>query len=248
MEASDGTAKARRVWDRAAPSYDRQIAFPERFWFAGGREWLGARVEGRVLDVGVGTGRNLPYYPKAPTPPVTGSRTGTTPGSVTATGTETGMGTPTAVGPGLGTVTGVDVSPGMLAVARRRAGDLGLEVELREADAARLPFVDGSFDTVVCALSLCAIADPRAAVAEMWRVLAPGGRLLLFDHVVSTWPPVHAVQWLVERFSIPAAGEHFTRRQLPLVRAAGFQVVETVRRRAGTIELVHAIRPANVQQ
>ncbi|MEV4279165.1 class I SAM-dependent methyltransferase [Actinoplanes xinjiangensis] len=207
MEASEGAMKARQVWDRAAPGYDRQIAFLERFWFSGGREWLGTRAEGRVLDVGVGTGRNLPYLAAAPV------------------------------------VSGVDVSPAMLAIARQRAADLGRPADLREADAARLPFADGSFDTVVSALSLCAIADPRAAIAEMWRVLAPGGRLLLFDHVASTWPPVYAVQWLIERISIPGAGEHFTRRQLPLVRAAGFEIVTTVRRKAGTIELVHAIRP-----
>ncbi|MEU4164230.1 methyltransferase domain-containing protein [Actinoplanes sp. NPDC026670] len=199
--------KARRVWDKAASSYDRQIALPERFWFGGGREWLGARVEGRVLDVGVGTGRNLPHFPASVT------------------------------------VTGVDVSPGMLAVARQRATDLGRSVDLQVADAARLPFADGSFDTVVCALSLCAIADPQTTVSEMWRVLTSDGRLLLFDHVASTWPPIYALQWLVERLSIPSAGEHFTRRQLPLVRAAGFTVTETVRRKAGTIELVDARKP-----
>jgi ubiquinone/menaquinone biosynthesis C-methylase UbiE len=214
VEASEGAVKARQVWDRAAPSYDRQIALPERFWFNGGREWLGARAEGRVLDVGVGTARNLPFLP------------------------------PSAV------VCGVDVSPGMLEIARKRAADLGRAADMREADAARLPFADGSFDTVVCALSLCAIADPPAAIAEMWRVLAPGGRLLLFDHVASTWPPVYALQWLIERFSIPSAGEHFTRRQLPLVRAAGFEIVTTVRRKAGSIELVHAVKqsPATVRE
>lgn len=208
MGAEDGAAKARRVWDRTAPGYDRQIGFLERVWFTGGREWLGERAEGRVLDVGVGTGRNLPHYPASVR------------------------------------VTGVDVSPGMLAVARLRAAELGRDVDLHEGDAARLPFADGAFDTVVCALSLCAIADSRGAVGEMWRVLVPGGRLLLLDHVASTWPPVHAAQWLLERFTVPAAGEHFTRRQLPLVRAAGFAVVAVERLKAGTIERVHAVKPA----
>jgi hypothetical protein len=56
----------------------------------------------------------------------------------------------------------------------------------------------------------------------MNRVLVPGGRLLLLDHIGSTWPPVYAAKWLLERITIRAAGEHFTRRQLPLVQAAGF--------------------------
>lgn len=58
----------------------------------------------------------------------------------------------------------------------------------------------------------------------MRRVLVPGGRLLLLDHVGSSRPPVYAAQWLLDRFTVRTAGEHFTRRQLPLVRAAGFEV------------------------
>jgi ubiquinone/menaquinone biosynthesis C-methylase UbiE len=199
----DETAKARQVWDRAAPTYDRQIAFLEKHWFTGGREWLGARATGRVLDVGVGTGRNLPHYP---------------PGT---------------------TVTGIDLSAEMIAVARQRAGS---SVDLRVGDAEHLPFPDASFDTVVCALSLCTIPHPAAAIAECRRVLAPGGRLLLLDHIGSDRAPVRAGQWLLERITIRAAGEHFTRRQLPLVTAAGFEVVEAERLKAGTIERVHARR------
>jgi hypothetical protein len=77
----------------------------------------------------------------------------------------------------------------------------------------------------------------------MNRVLVPGGRLLLLDHIGSTWPPIYAAQWLLERLTIRAAGEHFTRRQLPLVRAAGFEVVEVERLKAGTVERVRARKP-----
>jgi ubiquinone/menaquinone biosynthesis C-methylase UbiE len=203
----DRTAKARDAWNRAAPSYDKQIALFERIWFGGGRQWLAARVDGRVLEVGVGTGRSLGLYPAGVA------------------------------------LTGVDLSPAMVALAQQRAADLGVAVDLRVGDAERLQFDDATFDTVVCALSLCTIPDPAAAIGEMARVLAPGGRLLLLDHVVSTWPPVRAGQWLLERLTIRAAGEHFTRRQLPLVRAAGFEVVEVERLKAGTVERVHARKP-----
>ena len=202
-------ARQKRVWDKSAPSYDKQIAFFEKIQFGGGREWLGERAHGRVLEVAIGTGRNLPHYP-ADAP-----------------------------------VTGIELSPAMLAIARQRAADLGREVNLQEGDAEHLPFGDASFDTVVCALSLCTIPDPATAIGEMKRVLFPGGRLLLLDHIGSTWPPVYAAQWFLERITIRAAGEHFTRRQLPLVRAAGFQVAETERLKAGTVERIHAVKPAS---
>ncbi len=201
-------ARQKRVWDKTAPGYDKQIAFFEKIQFAGGREWLGQRARGRVLEVAIGTGRNLPCYPADVT------------------------------------ITGIELSPAMLDIARQRAMSLGCDVDLREGDAEHLPFGDASFDTVVCALSLCTIPDPVAAVAEMRRVLGPDGRLLLLDHIGSTWPPVYAAQWLAERVTIRTAGEHFTRRQLPLVEAAGFRVVETERLKAGTVERIHAVKPA----
>jgi hypothetical protein len=78
----------------------------------------------------------------------------------------------------------------------------------------------------------------------MKRALAPGGRLLLVDHVASTWPPIYAVQWLVERVSIRAEGEHYTRRSMPLVKAAGFEIVESKRHKAGSMERIHAVKSA----
>jgi ubiquinone/menaquinone biosynthesis C-methylase UbiE len=203
-------ARQKQVWDKAAPGYDKQIAFFEKIQFGDGREWLGERAHGRVLEVAIGTGRSLPYYPAD------------------------------------AIVTGIELSPAMLAIARRRAAGLGREVDFREGDAEHLPFGDGSFDTVACALSLCTIPGPAMAIAEMKRVLVPGGRLLLLDHIGSTWPPVYAAQWLLEQITIRAAGEHFTRRQLPLVQAAGFQIAEIERLKAGTVERIHAVKPASL--
>jgi ubiquinone/menaquinone biosynthesis C-methylase UbiE len=139
-------------------------------------------------------------------------------------------------------LTGVDLSPVMLAAARQRAAELGRDVDLREGDAESLPFPDASFDTVVCTLSLCAIPDDRAAIAAMWRVLRPGGRLLLFDHIGSNWWPVWAAQRLLEVFTTRSAGEHQTRRPLPLVQAAGFEITQRQRLKAGTVERVEATK------
>ncbi len=207
MSARDPNAKARRAWDKAAPRYDDSIGFLERTFIEDGREWITSRARGRVLEVAVGTGRDLPFYPAD------------------------------------AKITGIDLSPAMLALAKKRAAELGRDVELVVGDAQELPFEDASFDSVVTALALCSIPDPVAAIGEMKRVLVPGGRLLLLDHIRSSWPPVLAVQWLVERVTIPMGGDHHTRRHLPLVRAAGFEVVESVRRKAGIIERIYARKP-----
>lgn len=201
------TARQRRVWDKSAPGYDKQIAFFERHQFPGGREWLAERAQGRVLEVAVGTGRSLEHYRSDVR------------------------------------VTGVELSTAMLDIARQRMAELGRDDVMVEGDAADLPVADASFDTAVCALALCTIPDPAAALAEMRRALVPGGRLLLLDHVGSTWPPIRALQWVAEQVTIRTAGEHFTRRQLPLVRAAGFDVVEVERLKAGTVERIHAVKP-----
>jgi ubiquinone/menaquinone biosynthesis C-methylase UbiE len=140
-------------------------------------------------------------------------------------------------------LTGVDFSPAMLARARARAAEHGVEVALHEADAQALPFGDESFDTVVCTLSLCGIPDNVAAIAQMWRVLRPGGSLLLLDHIGSSWPPIWLLQKLIELFSARSAGEHQTRRQLGHVKRAGFTVSTVQRLKAGSVERIHAVKP-----
>lgn len=57
------TERVRRLQDKEAPRYDRQISFFERVLFGGGREWVCSRAEGKVLELAAGTLRNLPYYP-----------------------------------------------------------------------------------------------------------------------------------------------------------------------------------------
>src|SRR2546427_13308727 len=100
----------------------------------------------------------------------------------------------------------------MLDIARWRAARLSREASLRLGDAHALDLPDAAFDTVVCTLSLCAIPDEQRAIREMKRVLRPRGRLILLDHVVATPAWSRAIQWLLERMTIPLEGEHFRRR------------------------------------
>lgn len=139
---------------------------------------------------------------------------------------------------------GVDLSEGMLQLARRRAATARCEVELLRTDGSRLPFGDESFDAVVCTFSLCGFPDPRAGVEEMVRVLRPGGSLLFADHVGSTNPFIRLGQWALQAITIPTEGEHWTRRPKRHVKALGLPIVETGRLHHGIIERLHASREA----
>jgi SAM-dependent methyltransferase len=79
------------------------------------------------------------------------------------------------------TVSGIDASADMLAQARRKADQLGVAVDLRLGDIARLPFAADSFDLAVCALAFCHLPDLRPAIRELARVTRPGGRLIVSD-------------------------------------------------------------------
>ncbi|HEX9831756.1 MAG TPA: class I SAM-dependent methyltransferase [Mycobacterium sp.] len=141
-------------------------------------------------------------------------------------------------------LTGIDLSEQMLDIARDRARELGRTVELRQGDANALPFDDASFDTVVCTFGLCAIPDIDAALDEMTRVLRPGGKLILVDHVASSSRVARGVQRALEVVTIPIGGEHFLRRPLVKVRERAYTVEQAERFKIGLVERVVARRVA----
>ena len=202
------TAKLRRYWDKHAPRYDRQMQFLDRNLFGDTRAWVCSQATGDTLEVAIGTGLNLGFYPDSVR------------------------------------LTGVDFSPVMLERARDRARERGRDVDLQEGDAHALEFPDSSFDTVVCTFSLCGIPDDHKAVAEMRRVLRPGGLLLLADHVAGSAWPTRAVQRLLELVTVPLGGEHFLRRPLEHVHAQGFQIQRQERFKLGVVERLAARKPA----
>ncbi|WP_026932112.1 class I SAM-dependent methyltransferase [Glycomyces tenuis] len=140
-------------------------------------------------------------------------------------------------------ITGVELSPRMLERARRRAASLGIDADLRLGDAQRMDFDGASFDTVVVTFSLCCVPDEARAVAEMARVLRPGGLFLLADHVESTSMWIRALQRVIEIGSVPFAGEHFRRRPIRHVEAAGLRIEEHDRFKKGMIERLAARKP-----
>ncbi len=137
-------------------------------------------------------------------------------------------------------LTGIDLSEGMLALARARAGELGRDVELRHGDAHALPFTDAVFDTVVCTFGLCAIPDIDAALDEMTRVLRSDGKLILVDHVASSSRIARGVQRAFEVITVPMASEHFLRRPLTKVLDRPFVIERSERFKLGLIERIVA--------
>lgn len=201
------TERVRAIQDKEAPRYDRQMGFFDRVLFEGGREWACSRVEGRVLEIAIGTGRNLPHHR----------------GDIS--------------------LTGIELSPEMLKIAAQRAKELGREADLRLGDAQALDFPDASFDSVLCTFALCTIPDDRAAVEEVYRVLRPGGRFSLVEHVRSPARAVRGVQRAIDPLSVRFAADHLTREPLEHLRAAGFEIEELERSKWGIVERVAARKP-----
>jgi ubiquinone/menaquinone biosynthesis C-methylase UbiE len=122
---------------------------------------------------------------------------------------------------------GVEPSEPMRRRAARRAEELAHDITLVDAPAEKLPFGDGSFDTVVSLAVLCSVRDPDRALAEARRVLRPGGSFIFLEHVRSDDPGLAGKQ---DRFERPwgwiACGCHPNRRTLDTIQSAGFAIVE----------------------
>ena len=198
------TERVRRVYDQMAPRYDDWTRSFDRLLLGDGRRRTISRATGQTLELAIGTGLNLPFYP----------------GEVK--------------------LTGVDLTPAMLAIASRRAQAVGLRVDLRLGDAQALEFPDESFDTVVCTLALCTIADERRALAEAYRVLRLSGRLLLLEHVRSPVGPVRWAERLLDPALVRLTGDHLLRDPLDYLERVGFSIERCERSKWGFIEEVIA--------
>jgi len=119
----------------------------------------------------------------------------------------------------------------MLSRARKRAVELGLDVEFHDAPAEALPFADASFDTVVATLVLCTVSEQTEPLSEVRRVLKPAGEFRFIEHVRADGG-VHArVQDLITlAWSFVGAGCQPNRRTREAVGSAGFDFKRLERR------------------
>jgi ubiquinone/menaquinone biosynthesis C-methylase UbiE len=156
------------------------------------RERIVPAAHGRVLEVGIGSGLNLPYY-----------------------------------GPGVTEIIGLEPSRPLIGMVYQRARTSGKRVSVVEGSAEAIPVETASVETVVMTWTLCSIANARAALAEIRRVMKPGADLLFVEH--GRAPDTSVVRWqdrLTPVWRPLAGGCHLNRPIADLLRQAGFNVTD----------------------
>ena len=122
-------------------------------------------------------------------------------------------------------VVAIEPEPTLRARAAKLAESGMIPIEVRDGVADELPMADGECDAAVMSLVMCSVPDQRAALAEVRRVLRPGGELRFYEHVRSS----HRIIGLVEDVASPiwsrlAGGCHLNRDTLSAITAGGFEV------------------------
>lgn len=120
---------------------------------------------------------------------------------------------------------GIDPHEKLLEGARASARKLGWAADFRQGVGEDIPFPDRSFECVVCTFTLCSVGDPKRVLAEMRRILRPGGQVLFLEHGRAPDPGIALWQDRIEPIWKPLAGGcHLTRPIGAAFRGAGFEV------------------------
>lgn len=148
------------------------------------RQQLLEDVSGEILEIGFGTGLNLPHYPEA-----------------------------------VSKITTIDPNPGMKKLAASRINQSQITVDYKVLNGESLPMADQSFDSVVCTWTLCSIPLVEQAIAEVHRLLKPGGKFFFIEHGLSEDPGIQIWQnRLTPIQKVIADGCHLNRRINLLVK------------------------------
>jgi ubiquinone/menaquinone biosynthesis C-methylase UbiE len=154
------------------------------------RERVIGAAEGRVLEIGVGSGMNLPFY----RPPVR-------------------------------EVLALEPAPRLVTMARGASRATSMPVSFLEASAEAIPLHEHSVDTIVTTWTLCSIPQAATALAEMRRVLRPGGKLLFVEHGLA--PDEGVRRWqdrLTPAWRCISGGCHLNRPIRSMIEGAGFRI------------------------
>lgn len=139
-------------------------------------------------------------------------------------------------------VVGIDLSPAMLARAEKRRAEMGLSVPLLVMDIGRTSFADGAFDVAVASFLFCVLPNDQqlAALAEIKRILKPGGEIRLLEYTWSGDPIRRRIMRLWAPWVRWAYGAGFDRETQRFVREAGFRDIEETFLYADIIKLIRA--------
>ncbi len=188
---------------RIAGSYDLVDRLIPGYWRAKATGF----AEGRVLEAGVGTGLNLPYYTD-----------------------------------GCQEIVGIDLSPPMLERAAQRINQCKVPVVLAEMDIQALELTSSSFDCVLVSFVFCTVADPLQGLRECLRVLKPGGRLILLEHMASDRPWLRGAMNMLNPVTVRLLGDHINRQTARSVELAGFHTESTENLFGDVVRLIVASR------
>jgi ubiquinone/menaquinone biosynthesis C-methylase UbiE len=154
------------------------------------RERVCDGLDGDVVEIGFGSGLNIPFYPAR-----------------------------------VSRVSAVEPADLGWKLAQKRLADAPVPVERSGLDGQSLPFPDDSFDTALSTWTMCTIPDLDSALAELRRVLKPGGRLHFIEHGLAPDEPVQRWQHRLEPVQKRVFGGcHLTRPIVPLLKNAGFTI------------------------
>jgi SAM-dependent methyltransferase len=152
-------------------------------------------LAGEVVEIGFGSGHNVPFYPAEVTQ-----------------------------------VSAVEPADLGWKLAGARLGATPVPVRRAGLDGQSLPFPDDTFDAALSTFTLCTIPDPLAALAEVHRVLRPGGTLHFLEHGLAPDEKVRRIQRRIEPLNkIVFGGCHLTRDVVGMLTAAGFEIKEVDR-------------------
>ncbi len=199
------TAQTKARYNRIAGIFDFLEWLMERRAKAWRRQLWESIGPGEILEVGIGTGKNLPFYPEG------------------------------------GKICGIDLSNGMLTQARRRADRDGIDLDLREMDVQELDFPDGSFDAAVATFVFCSVPDPILGMQELARVVKPGGKIVLLEHVRLDHPLAGWLMDCINPLVVRMVGANINRRTVDNAKRAGLVLESVVDMAAnGLVKLITA--------
>lgn len=200
------TEKIRRRYNRISRVYDlmdkpMELMTPESW-----RSEILGQAYGKVLEVGVGTGKNIKYYPD-----------------------------------GLD-MTSIDFSENMMAKAKDKAVALNKDVQIIKMDVQNLDFPNESFDFVFTTYVFCSVPDPVKGLEEIKRVLKPGGKLVMLEHVRSK---KRLLGWIMDRLNplvVRMIGANINRNTVRNVKKAGFKNIEVENRVGDIIKFIRVMK------